>query len=115
MKILIIDDDAMMQRMAAFMLKKKGCEAVTAGSGIEGLTMMRAVHPDLTIIDVEMPEMDGFSVVRAIRADASLQDAKVCMMTGTLTDEVRELAESLGCCGSLVKPLKAEDLDQILG
>jgi CheY-like chemotaxis protein len=115
MKILIIDDDAMMQRMAAFMLKKKGCEAVTAGSGTEGLAVMRAVRPDLTVIDVEMPEMGGFDVVRAIRADAALQDAKVWMMTGTLTDAVCEQAESLGCCGSIVKPLKAEDLDKVLG
>jgi CheY-like chemotaxis protein len=113
-KILVIDDDMMMQRMAGFMLKKIGCEAVTAGSGEEGLAKLRAESPDLTIIDVEMPGMDGFAVLRAIREDPELQAAKVAMMTGTLTDNVRDQAETLGCCGCLVKPLNAGALQELL-
>ena len=114
-KVLVIDDDAMMQRMAAYMLKKLGCEAVTAGSGAEGLARMREALPDLTIIDVEMPEMDGFAVLREIRADEALQGASVCMMTGTLTDPVRDQAIALQCIGCLIKPLRAEALQKLLG
>ncbi|MBR2087348.1 MAG: response regulator [Oscillospiraceae bacterium] len=114
-KVLVIDDDAMMQRMAAFMLQKLGCEGVTAGSGTEGLAQMRDTLPDLTIIDVEMPEMDGFAVLRAIRADEALRDASVCMMTGTLTDPVRDQAIALRCVGCLIKPIRAEALQKLLG
>ena len=114
-KVLVIDDDSMMQRMAAFMLQKLGCEAVTASSGAEGLAKMREAHPDLTIIDDEMPEMDGFAVLRAIREDESLRDASVCMMTGTLTDPVRDQAIALRCIGCRIKPLRAEALQKLLG
>ncbi len=114
MKVLIIDDDAMIQRMASFMLKKLGHEAVTAGSGQEGLDKLRNDAPDMTLLDVEMPGMDGFQVLEAIRADAAIQDAKVCLMTGTLTDEVRAKADALGCCEYLHKPLTALELGAAL-
>ena len=112
--ILVIDDDAMIQRMAGFMLKKLGFAAVTAGSGDKGMELMRNELPALTLLDVEMPDKDGFAVLEEIRTDASLQNAKVCLMTGTLTDEIRAKAEALGCCGCLHKPLTAPELQKAL-
>ena len=113
-KVLIIDDDAMARRMAEFSLKKLGLTAVSAGSGAEGLVRMREDSPDLTLLDVEMPEMDGISVLKAVRLDAQLQDAPVCLMTGTVTDSLRAEADTLHACGLLQKPLAPPALKAML-
>ena len=115
MKILIIDDDPMIRRMAGFILRKKGYEQAEAGSGDEGIALMREQKPDLTLIDVEMPDTDGFETLEKIRSDDGLKDSKVCMMTGTLTDEARARAEGLGAVGCIEKPLDAAVLYDIIG
>ena len=113
-RILITDDDSMMLKMAGFIVKKAGHEAVTASSGEECLNKIRETEPALTVIDVEMPDMNGIETLEAIRADAALSDAKVCLMTGTLTDEVKTRAEELGALGCLKKPLAADELLSII-
>lgn len=112
--ILVIDDDAMIQRMAGFMLKKLGFTAITVGSGDEGISLLRSESPALVLLDVEMPGKDGFAVLEELRSDAALQSTKVCLMTGTLTDEIREKAKALECCACLHKPLTAPELQRTL-
>lgn len=113
-RILITDDDSMMLRMAGFIVKKAGHEAVTASSGDECLLKMKETLPQLTVIDVEMPGKSGIETLEAIRADSELSGACVCLMTGTLTDEVREKAEELGALGCLGKPLAAGELTDMI-
>ena len=113
-RILITDDDSMMLRMAGFIVKKAGHEAVTASSGDECLQKMRESLPLLTVIDVEMPGKNGIETLEAIRADSSLEGARVCLMTGTLTDEIRARAEELGALGCLDKPLAADALKDMI-
>ena len=104
----------MMLRMAGFMLKKLGYPSVTASSGQEGLEKLREHSPALTLLDVEMPDMDGMAVLKAIRAEEDLKSSKVCLMTGTLTEELRSRAEALGVACCLSKPLKADELQAAL-
>ena len=113
-KILITDDDSMMLRMASFIVKKAGHEAVTASSGEECLKKLREESPMLTVIDVEMPDMNGIETLEAIRADNGLADASVCLMTGSLTDDVKSRAEELGAVGCIGKPLEAGELLEII-
>lgn len=113
-KILITDDDSMMLRMASFIVKKAGHEAVTASSGEECLKKLKEESPMLTVIDVEMPEMNGIETLQAIRAESGIADAAVCLMTGSLTDEVKSRAAELGTVGCIGKPLEAGELMEII-
>lgn len=114
MRILVIDDDPMIRRMAGFILKKKGYGYTEAGSGKEGLAIMKAELPTLTLIDVEMPDTNGFETLEMIRSDEALRKARVCMMTGTITDEVSKRAEELGAVGCIEKPLDANALYAVI-
>jgi DNA-binding response OmpR family regulator len=75
---------------------------------------MRKSLPMLTIIDVEMPGKNGFDTLEEIKGDGSLAGACVCLMTGTLTDEVRKRADELGASGCLGKPLNAAELAEMI-
>ena len=104
-KILIIDDDKMILKIASFMLTKAGHAVITAGSGSEAAGLIRSESPDLTLLDNEMPGVSGLETLRAIRADEAISSAKVCMMTGSVTDELKSECEKLGAVNCIGKPL----------
>ncbi|MBR4622714.1 MAG: response regulator [Ruminococcus sp.] len=109
MKVLIIDDDSMILRMAGFILKKGGHEAVAAGSGEEGISLAGESAFDMVFVDVEMPGMNGFETLEKLKA-GPCGDIRVCMMSGTVTDEVRQKASQLGAVGVIGKPLDAAEV-----
>ena len=110
-RILFIDDDAMILRMAGFIMKKCGCEALTASSGEEGTALAVSESPDMVFVDMEMPGMDGFETLVQLKAQAA---APVYMMSGTVTEENRKRAEELGACGVISKPLNAAEVMSIV-
>lgn len=114
-RILVVDDDSMAVRMIGFILKKAGHECISAFSGAQGIQMLKIEKPDLMILDVEMPGENGLDVLEAIRSDSEICDAKVCMMSGTVTDSLCEKAEKLGAVGTVSKPVSAPGLMDILG
>lgn len=108
MKVLFIDDDSMILRMAGFIMKKGGHEALTAGSCDEGIAQIQELSPQMAFIDVEMPEKNGFETLEAIRAEGL--GLRVWMMSGTVTEEVVARAKSLGAEGVIEKPLNAAEV-----
>ena len=89
-KILIIDDDLDTLRLVGLMLQKQGYTSVSANSGAQGLEMVEAEKPDLIILDVMMPGMDGYEVARRLRANEKFRDIPILMFTakGQLDDKV---------------------------
>ncbi len=114
-RVLVIDDDSMILRMAGFILKKGGHEAVTAASGAEGLEILKRELPDMVFVDNEMPDMNGMELLQAIGSDSSLSAVKVCLMTGTLTNEIQAQAQALGASACIGKPLNATELLDAVG
>lgn len=112
--VLVIDDDAMIRRMAGFMMKKLRCNALTAASGEEGISLLGSETVGLIIIDVEMPGMNGFETLSKIRENAAFAAIPACMMTGTLDDSVREKAAQLGASDCLEKPLAVPEVQNVL-
>ncbi len=110
MKVLFIDDDSMMLRMASFIMKKGGHQAVTAESGAEGIELIKENAPDVVFIDVEMPGMNGFETLEALNAEGALSGTRVYMMSGTVTGDVESQAKSLGAAGVIDKPLNAAEV-----
>ncbi|MBR6873704.1 MAG: response regulator [Ruminococcus sp.] len=109
-RILVIDDDAMILKMAGFLLKKQGHEAVTAANGSDGAAIAAGENPQMAFIDVEMPGKNGFETLADIKR--ACPSMPVFMMTGTLDDEVRRKAAELGALGCINKPLQAP---QVIG
>ena len=106
-KILVVDDDAYVRRSLAAVLEEEGYAVITAGDGATALRLLYAEKPDLVILDVMMPDMDGWEVCRRIR---ELADLPVIMLTarGQVKDRVRGL--DLGADDYLVKPVALAEL-----
>ncbi|MGB9592927.1 MAG: response regulator, partial [Anaerolineae bacterium] len=68
-RILVVDDDPTALRLIGYSLQQEGYDVLTAANGLDGLTQARQLHPDLVILDIMMPDLDGFEVCRRLRAD----------------------------------------------
>jgi CheY-like chemotaxis protein len=109
--VLIIDDDPAVRDLLTRFLGAEGIRTVTAGDGEEGLRIARASRPDLIILDVIMPHMDGWAVLTALKADPTLAEVPVVMLTFT---EQKELGFMLGAAEYLSKPIDRARLSAIL-
>ena len=105
--VLVIDDDPEAREIIERSLSRDGIAVVTARSGEEGLRMAHEIQPAAITLDVMMPDMDGWSVLRALKADPRLRDVPVVMLT-MVDDKTR--GYSLGATDYLTKPVDREQL-----
>lgn len=103
-RILIVDDEPNNQRILNYTLKKAGFETMTAADGEAALGLIRENAPDLAIVDVAMPIMDGITLLHRIRAIAEFKSLPVIILTGSGDDTERIRAEEAGIQGFLTKP-----------
>jgi len=109
--VLVIDDDADARRIIRRLLVREGFRVEEAADGTAGLALAAAVHPDAITLDVLMPGMDGWEVLQRIRADDSLADVPVIMLT-VLHEQ--ELAVALGATEYMTKPIDRATLHRII-
>ena len=109
--VLVIDDDDEAREIVERILRKDGFDVVTASTGEEGLRLAHSVQPIAITLDVMMPDMDGWSVLRALKADPGLRDVPVVMLT--MLDD-KNKGYSLGATDYLVKPVDKKQLQAIL-
>jgi DNA-binding response OmpR family regulator len=93
MKILIVEDEEIMRKSLAEALKSSGFEALTAADGEEGLQMALTNHPDMMLVDIMMPKMDGIAMLKEIRKDEWGAHAKVMLLTNV--SDVAKIAEAM--------------------
>ncbi len=107
MRILVVDDDRNNVKMLGFLLSEEGYEVVTADNGLTALRLVDSEHPDLVILDVMMPQMDGLEACRRIR---QTMDVPILMLSakGETTDKVSGL--ELGADDYLPKPFEPSEL-----
>ncbi|HEY3322026.1 MAG TPA: response regulator [Planctomycetota bacterium] len=103
--ILVIEDNEQNLYLATFLLKQSGFEVVPARSGPEGIELAGRIHPDLIILDIQLPQMDGYAVARALRRDVALQDVSIVAVTSYAMPGDRERALEAGCDGYIEKPI----------
>lgn len=106
--ILIVDDDESLRELLRLHLSAAGYEVLVAEDAIAGGYMVLRNPPDLIICDVNMPHLDGFDFVAALRADKSLPDIPVIFLTSM--EEGDQRGKSLGAVGYLTKPVRADRL-----
>jgi signal transduction histidine kinase/CheY-like chemotaxis protein/HAMP domain-containing protein len=109
--VLVIDDDATARELIADHLKAEGFSVVTAAGGVEGLKIAKDLRPTAITLDVIMPDLDGWSVLAALRKDPELADIPVIMVT--IVDEHRR-GIALGAAGYLTKPIDRERLHRLV-
>lgn len=103
-KVLIIDDEWMIVRALTARLSTLGFEMRTAPDGLAGLAAAKSFQPDIILLDLRMPDIDGFEVLRRLRADQSLARIPVIILTANVKDTVRQEATVLGAAGFFCKP-----------
>jgi PAS domain S-box-containing protein len=109
--VLVVDDDPSARDLMTRFLQREGFKVQSAADGRTGLTLARALHPRAVLLDVEMPQMDGWSVLHAIRSDPDLANIPVIM--ASVVNE-QSLGYALGATDYLVKPIRWESLKRIM-
>ena len=102
-KILIVEDDRMISNMYQTKLKQEGFNVIVADDGSQGLEMAIKEKPDLILLDVILPQLDGFAVLEELRLNSNLKHTPIYMLTNLGTTEDKEKAEKLGATDYLVK------------
>ena len=113
-KILMIDDEPEFVEMIQMRLEANGYEVVTAFNGEDGLKVALAENPRLILLDVMMPGMDGFEVLRKIRKNPGLQYTSVVMLTAKGEAKSIFRAQDRGATDYLIKPCEAKDLLEVV-
>jgi chemosensory pili system protein ChpA (sensor histidine kinase/response regulator) len=103
MLVLVVDDTDSARDVAERILRFYGVETAGARSGSEALELLNHISPDLILLDISMPEMDGLSVLEQLRHNSRWQDIPVVMMTAMADKESVKKAFGLGACEYLVK------------
>jgi CheY-like chemotaxis protein len=111
-KILIVEDNEMNRDMLSRRLERRGFEVVIAVDGGEGVAMARSEMPDLVLMDMSLPVMNGWEATQAIRADATTAHLPVIALTAHSMPGDREKAMEAGCNDYDTKPV---DLPRLLG
>ncbi|SAL12520.1 PAS domain-containing hybrid sensor histidine kinase/response regulator [Caballeronia telluris] len=114
MRVLVIDDNRDSADSLAMLIGMKGHESRAAYDGASGLTVAREFLPDLVLVDLAMPDMDGFTVLRALRANAAFARTVTAAMTGFGQNQDRERSIGEGFDAHLVKPVEMVLLDALL-
>lgn len=108
--ILVIDDDAMNLKMAEFILSKVNYNVLKADSGQAGIEILKQEEVDLTLLDIEMPGLNGIETLELIRKDETICESKVMVLTASINDEIKEKMDGLGAVGYVGKPFMPADL-----
>jgi len=108
--VMVVDDSITMRRVTARILEHYGLEVVTARDGVEAVDMLFERVPDLMLLDIEMPRMDGFELAGHIRDDKRLAHLPIMMITSRSGDKHREHARQLGVNRYLIKPYQEADM-----
>jgi len=107
-KILYIEDNEQSLYMITFLLKSNGYEVVQARNGIEGIEAAVTSRPDLILLDMQLPCMDGYAVARILRDVPNLADPPIVALTSFAMVGDREKALDAGCTGYIEKPINPE-------
>lgn len=103
-RVLVVDDYPDTREILTEVLVIRGFRVETAENGIEALEKTRSWRPDIVILDLSLPDLDGFEVCRRVRSDPGLRDLPVVAYTAFTDDERRERAMAAGCTTVLIKP-----------
>jgi two-component system, sensor histidine kinase and response regulator len=113
-KVLIIDDEPLICKTTALLLKKMNFETITASSGEEGIALAEKMHPDIVLLDIIMPGMDGWAVLAHFKAHNRLKKIPVVVFTAKDFSLSDRMAKDKGAAAICRKPFRLEQLVTII-
>ena len=108
--VMVVDDSLTVRKITGRLLAREGYQVLIAKDGVEALEQLLDVVPDVMLVDIEMPRMDGFDLTRNVRADARLKHVPIIMITSRTADKHRNYAFEIGVNHYLGKPYQEEEL-----
>ncbi|MVF13641.1 response regulator [Ketobacter sp. MCCC 1A13808] len=116
--VMVIDDSVTVRKVTSRLLERNGFEVVTAKDGVDAITQLQDIKPDVMLLDIEMPRMDGFEVATLVRHDERLKDTPIIMITSRTGEKHRDRAMSIGVNRYLGKPYQEtvllETIDELI-
>lgn len=109
-RVLVVEDSVTVATVVKYFLEIEGFEVLLAGGGREGLEIARRERPNVIVTDLNMPDMDGMAMVKALRADALTRHAAILMLTSETSIEIETLALSIGADDYILKPVEPRRL-----
>ena len=104
-KVLIIEDSPINMLLSAAVLARSGHETFNAANAVDGINVARDVHPDVILMDLGLPEMDGLAATRILKGDPVTKDIPIIAVTAYDTKDDRARALHDGCAGYVTKPI----------
>ena len=104
-KVLVVEDNADNMALVRFLLERAGFEVVEAGDGRQGIQMANDEQPDLILLDMALPEVDGWSAVKELKKTSATKAIPVVALTACTLPVDRDRALSAGCDGFMAKPM----------
>ncbi len=109
-KILIVDDEKAMVKILKMRLEANGYEVIAAYDGKEGLEKAKSENPDLIVLDLMLPEMDGYKVCRLLKFDDKYKKIPIILFSARAQDSDKEMGKSVGADDYVTKPFDSKDM-----
>lgn len=113
-RILLVDDQESVQKLLDAILKVRNYDVLYASNGLDAVDIALSLRPDLILLDVMMPGMDGFKVCQTLKANTPTKDIPVVFLTARGDDADREMGERVGASGFVKKPFRSAELLAII-
>jgi CheY-like chemotaxis protein len=114
-KILLVEDNEQNRYLATFIMEKAGHTVIHAHTGKEALDLAEREHPDLVLMDIQMPEMDGYEAAQRLKTTPGLESVPIVAVTSYAMVGDRERAMRLGIVGYIEKPISTETFLRDIG
>lgn len=112
--VLVVDDSTSMRQMVSFTMKEAGFEVIEGANGQEALSNVQGKTVNLVITDLNMPVMDGMTLIRQLRAKPEFKFTPILMLTTESQDTKKQEGKAAGATGWIVKPFNPEQLLQVV-
>jgi chemosensory pili system protein ChpA (sensor histidine kinase/response regulator) len=115
---MIVDDSVTVRKVTSRLIERQGWDVMLAKDGVDAVEQLQESMPDIMLLDIEMPRMDGFEVLRTVRHDERLQDLPIVMITSRTGEKHKKQASELGVDRYLGKPFQEnillETIEEVL-
>ena len=112
--ILVAEDSADSREMMQLLLETKGYQVIAADDGMHAVEVALSSRPDLVLLDLELPKLDGLSVTRELRLHSNLKDVPIIILSGHDPSRFRKAAIEAGCDDYLLKPIDFDRVQELL-
>lgn len=113
-RVLIVEDNVDNYELVRFLLERAGYQVLSAANGVEGVDAAKREQPDLILMDLSMPEMDGWNATSRLKSDEQTRQIPVLALTAHTLPGDRKRAIDAGCDGYISKPIKVASFDKLV-